>query len=355
MILEEEDLTITTASTRVLDDFAALTRTITTIKHGNDNGNGRVSLGFAMDNLYLPPSALGTFYSRLRDPEARAKVITSHAVDGPRAVGLLDRAGALGRDVILSHAPGLGGAHIQRLGEAGAFVSSTPNTEMQMGMEPVSMSRAVLEAGTGTGTGTGVGSLGVDCHTWGTAYMPTQMNLALQQRRLLRGVELGSGEGQARWARRVEGSAEEVFNLGTVAGARAVGMEGEIGRLGVGIRADLVVFDGTSPGMLGAAVQDPVAAVVLHSSIRDVEMVVVDGVVRKEGGRLCDVEVVSAPQGLGEESVSVGTRLSWGDVARETVASRELLRGKIGDMDFGPAEEAVIDMWHMDRAAMVEK
>lgn len=350
LVLEEAS----PADPAVLDEWEQLA--VAAAAPGRGFGGGRVSMGFAMDNLFLPADQLRAVYARLRRGPHAARVITSHATGGPahggrpRAVGILDGAGLLGPDVLLSHAPGLAGEDVARLRATGARVSSTPNTEMQMGMEPVAMWRSMLEGG--------VGSLGVDCHSWGTSYLPAQMTLALQQRRLLRAQELAR-EGGGRWARRVEGTAEEAFNLGTVAGARAAGMAGEVGRLREGFRADVVVLDGESPGMLAAARRDPVAAVVLHSSVRDVDVVVVDGVVRKEGGRLCDVTVEEVPEGLGLGEVDVvgaeaGRRLSWEDVARETLRSREVVDGRIGHTDFGPAVEAVVDAWHMKRSNMVE-
>lgn len=361
----------------VLDEWARFAEAVAATAAGNNGGNGngstRVTVGFAMDNLYLPTPSLVAVYQRLRAGPHPARVITSHAVGGagygggsPRAVGILAGAGLLGPDVLLSHATGLSGEDAALLRAAGAMVSSTPNTEMQMGMEPVALRRDVLGDGIGAAGavdadgGGGLGSLGVDCHTWGTSYLPTQMNLALQQRRLARATEV-AGDGQG-WARRLEGTVEAAFNLGTVAGARAAGLAGEVGRLREGYRADVVVLEGASPGMLAAAAQDPVAAVVLHSSVRDVCVVIADGVVRKEGGRLCDVCVEEAPGGSvvegggeGQGVVEVGRRLSWEDVARETLRSREAVDERIGDVDFGPAEEAAIDLIHKNRADMVER
>ncbi|POS79287.1 amidohydrolase [Diaporthe helianthi] len=316
------------------------------------HGNGRVVLGFSQDNIYMPQASLQSLYGWLRggDGASRTQLITTHAQGGPAfggrppAVSILASAGLLGPDVLLSHAPGLAAEDVATLAAAGAFVSSTPNTEMQMGMGPVAMRRDVLAGG--------VGSLGVDCHTWGTSYMPTQMTLALQARRLGRADEVGR---EGRWVRHVEGTAADVFNLVTVCGARAVGMAKSIGRLAVGFKADVVVLDGLSPGMAAAAQEDPVAAVVLHSSIRDVESVIIDGVVRKEGGKLCEVVVENVPAGLREQSVSVGTAVGWKDVAREVLKSRGGLEDKFRGVDYVKAEEDVIDMWHMDRSAMVEK
>ncbi|KAG8162188.1 hypothetical protein KVR01_007953 [Diaporthe batatas] len=139
------------------------------------DGNGRVVLGWSQDNMYMPQADLQSLYGWLRGGvggggASRTQLITTHAPGGPAfggrppAVSILGAAGLLGPDVLLSHAPGLAAEDVATLAAAGAFVSSTPNTEMQMGIDPVAMWRDVIAGG--------VGSLGVDCHTWGTSYMP---------------------------------------------------------------------------------------------------------------------------------------------------------------------------------------
>ena len=45
----------------------------------------------------------------------------------------------------------------------------------------------------------------------------------------------------------------EVFNMETIKGARALGMEKDIGSITVGKKADFAIFDGMSPAMFGAA------------------------------------------------------------------------------------------------------
>jgi cytosine/adenosine deaminase-related metal-dependent hydrolase len=70
-------------------------------------------------------------------------------------------------------------------------------------------------------------------------------------------------------------SAEQVLEMATVNGARALGLESEIGSLEVGKKADFVAVD-----MRGVHLQpyfSPVGAVVYSVTGRDVEMVVVDG------------------------------------------------------------------------------
>jgi cytosine/adenosine deaminase-related metal-dependent hydrolase len=78
-------------------------------------------------------------------------------------------------------------------------------------------------------------------------------------------------------------SVEQAFYLITRAGALSL-RRPDLGAIFVGAKADLIVFDGESPGMLGF--HDPVAAVILHSNVGDIEHVVVNGEFVKKNGRL---------------------------------------------------------------------
>ena len=69
-------------------------------------------------------------------------------------------------------------------------------------------------------------------------------------------------------------SVNQAFLLATRAGGLALRRQ-DVGVLQVGAKADIVVFDGTAPNMIGW--YDPVAAVILHSHPGNVEHVLVDG------------------------------------------------------------------------------
>ncbi|KAJ5170038.1 Amidohydrolase 1 [Penicillium coprophilum] len=306
--------------------------------------DGRVQLGFAVDNLYLPTSQLQELYTELRS--MNAKIITTHGVGGkafsdpPSAVQLLNNAGLLGPDILLSHAnfPKDGDAGL--LAKHGASVSSTPNTELQMGWAPVAFMPEFQR----------IVSLGVDCHSWGNGFMPGQMRMLLQHARTKHAERL---ESEGKWSRHVGPLVEEVFNLGTIGGARSMGMAGQIGQIKLGAKADLVIFDTKSPSMWAAAQEDPVSAIVLHSSERDVETVIVDGVVRKEGGKLLPVSIATAPAPA--VRFTLGRRqVEWIDVMTEVLESRKRIKAKAQGIDFKLAEEAVIDGFHMDRNTLME-
>jgi cytosine/adenosine deaminase-related metal-dependent hydrolase len=115
---------------------------------------------------------------------------------------------------------------------------------------------------------------------------------------------------------RVKIQLEEVFNLGTIQGARAVNMAEKIGSIEVGKLADLVVFNATSPNMVCVVEENPVAAILLHANAGDIEVVIVDGIIRKEAGQLVDVGV------LGEMNGEVVEFLAPGEVSKQLSESR---------------------------------
>jgi len=69
-------------------------------------------------------------------------------------------------------------------------------------------------------------------------------------------------------------SVNQAFLLATRQGALAL-HRSDLGVIKVGAKADLVVFNGRSPNMLGWI--DPVAAVILHANVGDIQHVLVDG------------------------------------------------------------------------------
>lgn len=170
-------------------------------------------------------------------------------------------------------------------------------------------------------------SIGIDCHANNSGDILTQLRLSMQH---ARGVEnreaMEAGEYPS-----VQIKLEEVFNLGTIQGAKAVNMEDQIGSIEVGKLADLVIFDATSPNMACAAEENPLAAVMLHANAGDIETVIIDGIVRKQKNRLVDVQILDGPNGQITES------LSWTEVMKNLLTSRQkvLDRGQKQDFQAG--------------------
>jgi cytosine/adenosine deaminase-related metal-dependent hydrolase len=179
------------------------------------------------------------------------------------------------------------------------------------------------------------GSVG---HATCSADIISQMRLALQLARHSTNQPLLDA---GKFPANLKGSTEQAFNLGTVQGARAVHMD-QTGSLAEGKLADIVIFDASSPSMICAAEHDPVAAVVRHSSIRDIETVIIDGIVRKEAGHLLPIKAESEIALGGEK------QLAWKDVAQNLVSSRERIQSKIDKLDIEAGRKMLMEMWHID-------
>lgn len=137
-------------------------------------------------------------------------------------------------------------------------------------------------------------------------------------------------------------SVEEAFNLATIQGARAMKMWDETGSIAEGKLADLVIFDGNTPAMICAGIHDPVAAIILHSSPADVDTVIVDGIVRKQDGKLLDVQLDSTGKsGTKKDS------LRWKDVARSLVICRERIQTETVKMNRKDALEKTKEAFHI--------
>ncbi|KAI0593562.1 hypothetical protein F4775DRAFT_577287 [Biscogniauxia sp. FL1348] len=171
--------------------------------------------------------------------------------------------------VVFSHGTGIAPASAALLRATDQFVSITPESEMHYGHSHPAAHRALDQA-----------ALGVDTHFTFSTDLLTQARLWLQRTRSRLYDDL-----VARWRIPAASpmSAAQAFLLATRQGARAL-RRPDLGVIKVGAKADLVVFDGRSPGMLGW--NDPVAAVVLHAGVGDMVHVLVDGRFRKRDGRL---------------------------------------------------------------------
>ncbi|GLI76145.1 hypothetical protein PoHVEF18_004416 [Penicillium ochrochloron] len=249
-----------------------------------NNPDFRVQLGFGFDFYHLPKEVVLGVFEKVRS--LGTKVITSHFIqnfikDSESLPVLLNSYGLLQKGTVLSHAGGATSEDVKLLGNAGCFVSATPNTELAMAVGPPVCFRNDLP---------GIDricSLGVDCHSATSGSMVNEMRVALQT---ARGIDSEVHIQKGRWPRGITHTTAAAFNMGTIQGARALCMEHEIGSIEVGKKADLVIWDALSPAMMCVAQRDPVMAIVLHSTIRDVHTVLVDGEVRKENGKLCSVK-----------------------------------------------------------------
>lgn len=114
-------------------------------------------------------------------------------------------------------------------------------------------------------------------------------------------------------------SAREAWELGTIGGARALRMDGLIGSIEVGKRADLVVFDGSGPTL--ANIHDPYQALVFVAGTREVAEVWVDGQPSVLGGDVVRVDPVDVAARSRPHAVELARRAGLADLSVLAVAT----------------------------------
>jgi 5-methylthioadenosine/S-adenosylhomocysteine deaminase len=148
------------------------------------------------------------------------------------------------------------------------------NLKLGSGIAPVPEMRAL-------GISVSLGADGAACNN--TLDMFHEMRLAAT----LQAIRLGAGSLTAR----------DALWMATREGARALGLEAEIGSLEIGKKADLIVVGTDNAHQLPAV--DPYSVLVYSSRPSDVRATVVDGVLVAAAGRLLWAEAAS----LAEDAV----------------------------------------------------
>lgn len=187
---------------------------------------------------------------------------------GRRPVELVEDLGWVGPDVWHAHMVHLSPAEIGRLGAARTGAAHCPSSNMRLasGIAPLG---AMVAGGMRVGLGVD-GSASNDC-----SHLLGEVRAAM----LLQRVDAQASALSARAALR----------LATRGGAAVLGRD-DIGMLAPGMAADLIGFRTDTLGMAGAAVHDPLAALVFTRPAA-VDLSVIDGRVRVERGVLAGVDL----------------------------------------------------------------
>ncbi|KIX09125.1 uncharacterized protein Z518_00203 [Rhinocladiella mackenziei CBS 650.93] len=306
-------------------------------------GDGRVTLGVAFDGWFLPKEVLQPMFENIK--KMGIKHITTHnapaAPGQASAVEVMESCGILSPSVLLSHANFLSHSDISLVKKRNAYISSTPSVELQMSMGTPACFGNDRDIQSRS-------SLGIDCHNVILASIPSEMRAALLNGR---GCTNAKFLASRKIPTKIYKTVQEAYALGTICGARAIGMENQVGSLAVGKLADIVVFDALSPSMICGAQYDPVTAIVMHSTPGDIIMTIIDGIVRKMDGKLQPVETTSEVQIL--TGIPKST-FHWSDVAKELLRTSARVQEKVDKTGFAHAKQTAMTMFGMDPSMLVD-
>jgi cytosine/adenosine deaminase-related metal-dependent hydrolase len=194
----------------------------------------------------------------------------------PGRLGLLDRK----HNVV--HGNYIDDEELKLIVDSGASVTVTANIELHVHpADPVTGRLIALGA---------LPSLGIDGVPLANGDMFNEMRLAmLHQRALEHRAARARGEGPLV---KLPAPPRGALEWATVGGARALCLEDRIGSLTPGKKADIILLDANALNMF--PVHDPVLSAVQQANASNVDTVLVDGVVRKRGGRLLYDEALLA-------------------------------------------------------------
>jgi cytosine/adenosine deaminase-related metal-dependent hydrolase len=218
--------------------------------------------------------------------------ISVHASGSRPAVGQIEtisKAGLLGKDMQIIHANFASPEEIEALAKAGASVSLSPFSELRIGFG-MQHTGKFLTAGIPVG-------LSVDTvELTGNADMFGIM-------KLIQNLENGEAESEFKL------TARRVLELGTIEGARSMGIADKVGSLKPGKRADLIMVStrDVNLGVFG----DPAHMLVTAAQPSNVDTVMVDGRILKRGGKLTVMNAVQVAEEAAAANAALRKRANW--------------------------------------------
>ncbi|RYO92517.1 hypothetical protein DL766_003218 [Monosporascus sp. MC13-8B] len=207
--------------------------------------------------------------------ENNVSVMTAHGLGGPWCFGNLPEAfqtaGILNSStpIVISHASFLTAEGAQLLRSTNQYISITPESEMHYGHGHPTSYLIQDQA-----------ALGIDTHFTFSSDVLTQARIWLQS---VRARLYATATRHWKVPANNPMSVNQAFRLATRSGGLAL-RRPDLGIIAPGAKADVVVWDDRSPALLGWS--DPIAAVILHASVADIEHVIVNGVFKKREGKL---------------------------------------------------------------------
>ncbi len=236
------------------------------------SNEGLITLGMAWRGQFRAgPIKPEVYQPEFDNARKHGLPITVHVASARKAAGQiapLYRAGLMGKDVQLIHTLSANAEELDMIKESGSSVSVSPGSELRIGYGYPQISE-MLDKGIPLGISVDTAALTGSASLFGVL-------------KLARDSENAKAESEFKM------TARAALELGTIAGARSMGLDDRIGSLKVGKRADLIAINTNALNM--AVVTDPVHLVLEATGPENVDTVVVDGRILKRVGKLTAID-----------------------------------------------------------------
>ncbi len=260
----------------------------------NFSNDGLLSLGFAWRGMFrasrLPKEVYRTEFDAARRLGLPISAhIGSAEQDAKGQIEAHAKEDLLGKDVQIIHALSASPAEIQMVAKSGAMVSLSPGTELRIGYGITNVSE-FLDAGITVGISIDNTVLAGDANLFGILKM-------------IRNIEDGRSHNEFKM------SARRALELGTIEGARSLGLDGRVGSLKPGKRADVIMVatDRLNMGVF----TDPAHMLVESAQAENVDTVIVDGRILKRGGKLTAMPVEQVLADAAGSFEGIRKRANW--------------------------------------------
>jgi cytosine/adenosine deaminase-related metal-dependent hydrolase len=257
------------------------------------SNEGLIQLGMAWRGQFRAGPIKPEIYQPEFDNARKLGVpITVHVASAKKAVGqieLLYKAKLMGKDVQLIHTLSANEAELDMIKETGSPVSVSPGSELRIGYGYPQISE-MLAKDIPVGVSVDTSALTGSSSLFGV-------------------LKLARDSENARAFSEIKMSARKALELGTILGARSMGIADKVGSLKPGKRADLIAISTDALNM--GVVTDPAHVVLEATGPENVDTVVVDGRILKRGGKLTALDPHKVVADARQALAGVRERTKW--------------------------------------------
>lgn len=255
------------------------------LREWHGKGNGRIQYAFAprfvvscTEKLLLKVRDLAKDYDVMvhtHASENQGEIALVEKDRGTRNITYLHKLGLTGENLVLAHCIWLNEEEMRILADTGTKIAHCPNSNLKLA-SGIAKIPELLQMGAHVS----IGADGAPCNNNLDMFAEMRSAALIQKGRLFDPTTM---------------PAQKVFEMATIGGAKAMGLEGEIGSLEEGKKADLAIVDVKGIHMAPFENVDIVSQLVYSATAQDVRTTIIDGSVVMRDRKLttiCEKSVI---------------------------------------------------------------